>query len=312
MKKIFKWFIWILFGLIMGALIFEGIGPHALFTLITSILLILISLSLLIYTIKFKKNNDKNLWRLSGFFRGFGIACLFASLVLLGTSLSLRDLPQKYNDGIKALNSGQWDKAIDLFSAIENVNPNYKDTMTRLKEARLNKAKDLYNHANDLLSNAKMNLSKKQFRVSQDSTIKAISLLSKAKEYNESEALKLEAEKFYNILKKEVQNYRENKNEKQSKQHTQNKQQITREEKIQNQFSLWDGSHRNLEKLIKKTMNDPKSYKHVETVYWDKGDHLIIKTTFRGKNVFGGMVINWVTAKVDYDGNVMSIIEQGP
>ena len=86
----------------------------------------------------------------------------------------------------------------------------------------------------------------------------------------------------------------------------------TREEKIEEHFSAWDGSHRALTKLIKKSMNDPDSYDHVETVYWDKGDHLIVRTTFRGKNAFGGVVKNWVKAKVDLNGNVIEIIEQGP
>ena len=59
-------------------------------------------------------------------------------------------------------------------------------------------------------------------------------------------------------------------------------------------------------------MNDPDSYDHFETVYWDKGDHLIVRTTFRGKNAFGGVVKNWVKAKVDLNGNVIEVIEQGP
>ena len=86
----------------------------------------------------------------------------------------------------------------------------------------------------------------------------------------------------------------------------------TRTEIIEQQFSAWDGSHRSLTKLIKESMNDPDSYDHVETVYWDKGDHLIVRTTFRGKNAFGGVVKNWVKAKVDLNGNVIEVIEQGP
>lgn len=85
-----------------------------------------------------------------------------------------------------------------------------------------------------------------------------------------------------------------------------------RKEQIKKYFSAWDGSHIGLTKLIKKTMHDPSSYKHVETGYQDKGDHLIVKTTFRGKNVFGGVVKNWVIAKVDLNGNVIKIISQGP
>ena len=85
-----------------------------------------------------------------------------------------------------------------------------------------------------------------------------------------------------------------------------------RKEQIEKNFSSWDGSHRGLTELIKKSMNDPKSYEHVETVYWDKGDYLLVKTTFRGKNAFGGVVPNSVTAKVDLNGNVSEIIAQEP
>ena len=86
----------------------------------------------------------------------------------------------------------------------------------------------------------------------------------------------------------------------------------TRQDKIEKNFSAWDGSHRNLTRIIKESMNDPSSYEHDKTVYGDKGDHLIVTTTFRGKNAFGGMVKNSVTAKVDLNGNVIEIISQNP
>lgn len=85
-----------------------------------------------------------------------------------------------------------------------------------------------------------------------------------------------------------------------------------RKKKIERQFSAWDGSHRGIERLIKKTMNDPDSYNHVKTVYWDMGKHLVVKTTFRGKNAFGGVVVNWVKAKSDMDGNIIEIMESYP
>jgi hypothetical protein len=88
--------------------------------------------------------------------------------------------------------------------------------------------------------------------------------------------------------------------------------QETRKERIERQFSVWDGSHRGLTKTIKDAMNDPRSYEHVETVSWDQGDYLVVRTTFRGKNAFGGVVKNWIKAKVDLDGNVIAILEQGP
>lgn len=82
-----------------------------------------------------------------------------------------------------------------------------------------------------------------------------------------------------------------------------------RKKRIENQFSVWNGSHRNLERYIKSIMNDPSSYKHVETVYWDMKTHLVVRTTFRGKNVFGGVVTNSIKAEVSLNGDILDIIE---
>jgi len=84
----------------------------------------------------------------------------------------------------------------------------------------------------------------------------------------------------------------------------------SRKEKIEKQFSAVDGSHRNLTKYIKDTMNDPESYEHVKTVYQDKGDYLIVSTTYKGKNLFGGSVKNTIKAKVSLDGDILEILEQ--
>lgn len=79
---------------------------------------------------------------------------------------------------------------------------------------------------------------------------------------------------------------------------------------VEKHFSSWDGSHDGLTKYIKKNMNDPKSYKHEETRFADKGDYILVQTSFRGKNAFGGLVLNTVIAKCDFDGNVIEIISQ--
>lgn len=89
-------------------------------------------------------------------------------------------------------------------------------------------------------------------------------------------------------------------------------QEAIRKDKIEKHFSAWDGSHSELTKIIKKSMNDPDSYKHVKTSYWDKGEYLIVQTTFRGKNAFGGVVKNTIKAKVDLEGNVIEVISQSP
>lgn len=72
-----------------------------------------------------------------------------------------------------------------------------------------------------------------------------------------------------------------------------------RKKNIEAQFSLWDGSHNQSVELIKDNMNDPKSFEHDETTYFDQEDHLIVVTTFRGKNAFGGVITNTIRTKVD-------------
>lgn len=79
---------------------------------------------------------------------------------------------------------------------------------------------------------------------------------------------------------------------------------------IDDQFSSWDGSHRYLVNLIKENLNDPKSFDHVETNYWDRGDYLTVKMKYRAKNAFGGLILQNVTAKSDYKTNVISVISQ--
>ena len=75
----------------------------------------------------------------------------------------------------------------------------------------------------------------------------------------------------------------------------------------------WDGSHRKLKNFIKTKMNDPDSYEHVETGRWGfqgANDYYLVRTTFRGKNAFGGMIINSVTAKVrKSDGAILEITD---
>ena len=85
-----------------------------------------------------------------------------------------------------------------------------------------------------------------------------------------------------------------------------------RKKRIESGFSAWNGSHIALTRIIKKSMNDPKSFEHVETTYGDRGDYLVVKTTFRGKNAYGGVVLNWITAKCDLDGDVIEVTGQGP
>lgn len=100
------------------------------------------------------------------------------------------------------------------------------------------------------------------------------------------------------------------KNKNLRKEYQKKQEKLKRNKQILAQFSSWDGSHYNLEKLIEQNMKDPDSYEHVRTEYWDKGSYLIVKTTYRGKNSFGAKVINSTTARVSLDGRVLKIIRQ--
>jgi DNA-directed RNA polymerase subunit RPC12/RpoP len=80
-------------------------------------------------------------------------------------------------------------------------------------------------------------------------------------------------------------------------------------EKVQGQFSLWNGEHIELSRILKKQMHDPDSYEHEETVYWIRKDHLVIRTTYRGNNTFGGKVKGLVKAKVSFDGEVLEFMK---
>ena len=82
---------------------------------------------------------------------------------------------------------------------------------------------------------------------------------------------------------------------------------LTRIEQIDNQFSPWDGSHIKLTREIKKTMNDPESFDHIETRFKDLGNEIVVHESFRGKNSFGGLVVNKVIATVDIEGNVLTM-----
>jgi hypothetical protein len=77
---------------------------------------------------------------------------------------------------------------------------------------------------------------------------------------------------------------------------------------LESGFSPWDGSHKALEKYIKSTLRDPRSYEHVETRFTDNGEHIIVGTTFRAKNGFGGMNTGSIVVKASIDGKILGII----
>lgn len=100
---------------------------------------------------------------------------------------------------------------------------------------------------------------------------------------------------------------------------------------VNNQFSLWDGSHKEFTALIKKNLNDEKSYDHIETTYQiidtdsektelnnalksansstrvEIGD-LVIFTQFSAKNAFNATIKNTAYGVVSFANNSITLI----
>jgi len=80
-----------------------------------------------------------------------------------------------------------------------------------------------------------------------------------------------------------------------------------RKELIEKQFITLDGSNKYVSEAIKKNMNDPSSYKHISTKYFDLKDHIKVITEFSGTNKLGAVVKNTVIAQVSLDGEILEI-----
>jgi hypothetical protein len=78
--------------------------------------------------------------------------------------------------------------------------------------------------------------------------------------------------------------------------------------KLLAQFSKWDGSQPNVEYAIKERMNNPDSYKHVETRFTETPSGAIVYTKFRGTNGFGAIITTTAVATVDLDGSVTKLV----
>lgn len=73
------------------------------------------------------------------------------------------------------------------------------------------------------------------------------------------------------------------------------------------QFSSWDGSHPAVVRQVKDAMDDPSSFEHVETKYWDQGAEMQVRMKFRGKNAYGAVVTQTAAATVDQAGNIANL-----
>ncbi|MFT7373422.1 MAG: hypothetical protein ACI9T9_002122, partial [Oleiphilaceae bacterium] len=76
---------------------------------------------------------------------------------------------------------------------------------------------------------------------------------------------------------------------------------------VEANFSSWDNSSDSLVRYVKSTMHNPNSFEHVSTKYQDLGDYISISMTYLGSNAFGGTVTDYVSAKIDIDGDILEV-----
>lgn len=71
----------------------------------------------------------------------------------------------------------------------------------------------------------------------------------------------------------------------------------TRKQVIENAFGS-EGQYLQLVRIIKHDLNDPESFRHIETRYYEHGqnDTLQVYMNYRSKNVFGGYEVHEAVA----------------
>jgi hypothetical protein len=82
-----------------------------------------------------------------------------------------------------------------------------------------------------------------------------------------------------------------------------------RKKQVENLFSDWDGSLPKLVEATKEQLNDPGSFEHEKTMFWDRDSLIVVKMQYTAKNGFGGRVRGLIMAHVDLQGNVIKIVE---
>lgn len=225
---------------------------------------------------------------------GFFLSALCLIIGLLGGDY--------YKQGVRYLEEKKYQKAIESFKKVKVDDKKYSDAMIKLNQSdSLQKIETKIKERDDsIIQIAKQN---KRRTTEREQALQRKLVIQK-------KSIKERADSIIQIAEQNRRRITEKEQAQQEKLVQQEKLNKERNELIQKQFSDWDGSHKGLEKLIKENMPDPRSYEHVETKFIDKGDYILVFTKFRGKNGFGGMVFGYVTAKVDFEGNVIEIVSQ--
>lgn len=87
------------------------------------------------------------------------------------------------------------------------------------------------------------------------------------------------------------------------------KKEMTIKEKIEKQFTSWDGSHIQLKKHIKNNLKDPNSFEHIKTTFTpeplkdiDGNEYISVTMEYRAKNSFWWYVVEKYKAFYSIEG----------
>ncbi|MCM8538572.1 MAG: hypothetical protein NE334_21700 [Lentisphaeraceae bacterium] len=196
------------------------------------------------------------------------------------------------------LPENEFSKRIQVLKQLLQLYPESKDYKTKLAHNESSQkeklAKAILTRIKDLSD--KKNKTKNDLKQLVKFMDQIIAIGYKPKEFQSNKA---KYERLLNILIKKEQDQKALKIAKEK-----------RKKKLESYFSAWDGSHVELVRVVKKRMNDPSSFEHVETKYTDRGKNgVILFMTFRGKNAFGGKVLNNVKALWLPEKNTITFLE---
>ena len=120
-------------------------------------------------------------------------------------------------------------------------------------------------------------------------------------QYADSEAIRIRREKFDSELDEIRQKEAEE----------EYKSQLTKKkaEWESNCISSWDGSCTKLVRAFKPHLKDPDSFEHIDTGFRRYDDYVLVVMKYRAKNSFGAFDVGTVTAKVNYDCEVLEIVQ---
>jgi hypothetical protein len=296
---ILKWFFGIIF--LIG-------GLERLFTsFLTGILFLLLGLFILppIYEL-FAKKTKLNLPTWSKWAIVI-VGCIITSFTIDNSNAEKdSEMDLVVEKASEFINNGQIDSAKVY---IEKAKSHY--STTKNKAVDLEKELEKYK-SEDFAKETLVSMTDEEFKKLNNGELAKPYLSQKSLNTEFITLMKTQAPERAKIIKEVVERKEQEKAEKELAEELKKQEELNknRKENIEKQFSAWDGSHPKLSRMIEEGCRNPDSYEHIETRFRDDGNSIFVITKYRAENGFGGMTIGNVTARVDFDGNVIEIVNQ--